>query len=245
MGWVTRCRALWKEVRSHLPQLPRWIATWGWAALIVAALGFEEAHEYGIALVLVLASAASLISALIRWGGVPESPTLTNTARIAGFCLSIVLLVFSLVWIWGQKGDQDWSRLPRAWVRLEYLLGVEPLTPPGIPGPGNEVTLGPLPPLDVVYVPQIQQTTSPWRVFLGTSIIRHPQGFEPGPYASNIIGCDHLVAIDYFTHVRIVNQTDKPREIQGYSFEIRTIGGKWKLLKRLFVAPSRAEWLSG
>jgi hypothetical protein len=204
---------------------------------MLAAIALEEAHEYFVSLILVLGSAVSLVASLIYWEGVPESPRLTRAARLGGFLLSLSLLTIGWIWVFGQKGDQHWSRIPRAWSQVVYWFGVKPLTPPGIPGPGDEATLAPMPPVDVVYVPQTEQDTSPWKVYLGTAIIRYPQGFVPGPYASNVIGCDHLVAIDYFTHMEFINQSHESRKIQAYSVEIRTTGGKWKALKRLFFAP--------
>lgn len=228
-----------RPFQEQYPRLSRWIARWGGAGLLVTAVCFEEAHEYFVALVLVFGSAISLVASLIHWEGVAESPSLTKMGRVAGLGMAIILLTISAVWIFGRKGNQDWSRIPQAWTQVLYWIGVPPLTPPGIPGPGDEVTLAPIPPADMVYVPANPQPNSPWRVYLGTALIRHPQGFEAGPYATDVIGCESLVAVDYLTHMRIVNQTDKPRGIQAYSIEARSFDGKWRFLKRLLFAPDK------
>lgn len=90
-----------------------WYARVGWAGLMLAALAFEEAHEFGVAEGLLFAGALSLVYSTFYWRGIKEWPRLTITGRILGVVFAICLLVVGCIWILGRKGSDPWSQVPQ------------------------------------------------------------------------------------------------------------------------------------
>lgn len=109
----------WQAFAKHWPRLSQQLATWGWAGLLVAALAFEEAREYGVALILVCAAAVSLVATCIHWQGLPDDPKTTKSVRFLGVIFALLIITIGPLWVWGNKGsDEKWSRLPAAWHKL-------------------------------------------------------------------------------------------------------------------------------
>jgi hypothetical protein len=107
--------------------LSRLVADWGWAALLVAALTVEEAHEYCLAFLLLFAAAVSLVAICIHWKGIDESPSLTIAVRVLGLIFSLVMATVGPLWIWYNMGDQPCSRVPSAWNKLiDYRSPIAP-----------------------------------------------------------------------------------------------------------------------
>jgi hypothetical protein len=77
----------------RIPKIPKWLADWGWLGLLIAAVTFEEAKEYGIALMFAILAALSLVAVVIYWGGMKDSPRLTLWSKGVGIAASIVLCV--------------------------------------------------------------------------------------------------------------------------------------------------------
>ncbi len=105
----------WRRFAQHFPRLSRWIANWGWAGLLIAAVTLESEREYLAALCLAALAALSFVFAVIHWKGIPEDAALTKSLRSAGCLFGLIIAIAACVWIWGAKGEQPWSRLPAAW----------------------------------------------------------------------------------------------------------------------------------
>jgi hypothetical protein len=110
-----KLRNISESLRAHFPRLFMWCAEWGWAGLLGFAVALEEAHEYLGALFFVVASAISLVAAMVYGKGIEDSHFLTIAGRISGSIFALILLVVGSVWVLGSKGSQSWSRLPSAW----------------------------------------------------------------------------------------------------------------------------------
>lgn len=124
-------------LRNHFPRFFRYCADWGWAGLMVAAVGLEEAHEYGIALALAILGAVSLCAMVYHWEGLPDSEVLTLFGRVLGYVFALCCLSISILWIIGNKGTQPWSRLSEDWslvinsyVTHQYPKTTSPAEPP-------------------------------------------------------------------------------------------------------------------
>jgi hypothetical protein len=78
----------------------------------------EQAHEYLAALILLALGAVSLVAVLVQWKGIQQWPKFTMLAKISGVVVAIAFLVVSLIWVYGEKGDQHWSRLPEYWEKF-------------------------------------------------------------------------------------------------------------------------------
>jgi len=129
-------RKLWQLSVRHFPKFTEWAATWGWAALMLAALAIEEAHEYGIAFALIFLGATSLVFSVVHWKGNPESKSLTVLGKSLGVLFAMALLCIGCIWIYGQKGTEPLSRFPSYWVKLisPQKPAVHP-PPPVVPRP--------------------------------------------------------------------------------------------------------------
>ena len=92
----------------------------GWASLVLAAVGVEEAHEYGIAFALVIVGTISLVFSAFHWKGNPDSKNLDFAGRFVVILFAVVLLCFGCIWVYGQKDNQPWSRFPRYWTLLRH-----------------------------------------------------------------------------------------------------------------------------
>ena len=111
-------RGVWGGFAYRFPKFSRHIATWGWAEMFGLALAFEEAHEYGMALVLVSVAATSLVATCIHWQGFQEDPKLTKVVRLLGCVGALIIVGIGLLYVFGAKDGQDWSRLPTYWNTL-------------------------------------------------------------------------------------------------------------------------------
>ncbi len=125
-------KVFWNRLAKHSPRLSKWIANWGWAGLLGAALAIEEAHEYGAAFGFTILGSISIVFSLLHWKGNPDSKSLTIFGRGFGIAISILSAVFGCVWIYGQKGDQPWSRMPGYLESLEAGFSKKTL-PPTVP----------------------------------------------------------------------------------------------------------------
>jgi hypothetical protein len=79
---------------------------------MLAAVGIQAEHEYGVALACAAVSGLSLSFSVFYWKGNPDSIWLTRIGRILGLLGAAALLLFGSLWVLGQKGDQPWSRIP-------------------------------------------------------------------------------------------------------------------------------------
>lgn len=86
---------------------------------MLAGVGFEEAHEYGIALFLLIAAAISLAFSAFHWKGIEDFPRLTKASRIIIFIIGVSLLPVSVIWIVKSKRDNPWSRLQTTKMQVE------------------------------------------------------------------------------------------------------------------------------
>lgn len=78
---------------------------------MLAGVGFEEAHEYAIALFLLIASAILLSFSAFHWTGIKDFPRFTKVTRIIIFAIGLGLWPVSFVWILNAKMDNPWTRL--------------------------------------------------------------------------------------------------------------------------------------
>jgi len=123
MGWIKNMStevltAIWDRFARHFPRFSHYVAGWGWAGLLLAAVAVEAEHEYCVALSLVIAASSSLVATCIHWQGLPDDPELTIVIRRSGFVIALLIVAVGSVWIWGNKGDEPCSRLPKAWHKL-------------------------------------------------------------------------------------------------------------------------------
>src|SRR6266481_7215840 len=113
LRWRIKAKyGLRRYTEQHFPRFWHWIAEWGWAALMIGALAFEQGEEYLAAVLLLECSAISLFAAVFHWKGISQSPHLTKAGRLVVVAVSAILGLFSPVWILASKGDKTWSRLP-------------------------------------------------------------------------------------------------------------------------------------
>jgi hypothetical protein len=124
------------DFKKHVPRIPKWMATWGWAGLVVFALTFESAGEYLISLVLFFAAWASLYSSVHHWAGIADSPSLTSFLRKSGKFIAFILLITSSVWVTIRKGTHPWSNLSEPVALLIAARKIQPPLP-FIPTPEN------------------------------------------------------------------------------------------------------------
>jgi hypothetical protein len=78
---------------------------------MLAGVGVAEAHEYAIALGLMIAGAASLVFSAFHWKGINGWPRLIKISRICIFVFGVLLLPTSVVWISNIKGNNPWSQI--------------------------------------------------------------------------------------------------------------------------------------
>ena len=102
---------LWKKFAMHYPRLSYWISQWNWAGLMLAGVAMEEAHEYAIAMFLLIAGAVSVAFAAFHWQGIKDYPILTKVSRIIIFLFGVTLFIVSPIWIFNVKVNNPWSRL--------------------------------------------------------------------------------------------------------------------------------------
>jgi len=73
-----------REFRAHHSRLFKWIATWGWAGLLIAGLTFVGVDEYLVALLLLVMSGVSLcFSATTQWQ-IEGTPAVTMIVKSGG-----------------------------------------------------------------------------------------------------------------------------------------------------------------
>ncbi len=105
------------------------------------------------------------------------------------------------------------------------------LTPPGIPGPNDDV-----------YLPSVSRQSKPtvfsgpFAVYLGNSELRQKEGFGEGLfYADSTSDPFVLNPLDYLTHISIVNRQSFASSIVSYSIVVRTNKNTWRPLRRVFL----------
>src|SRR5258708_8458960 len=70
LRWRIKAKyGLRRYTEQHFPRFWHWIAEWGWAALMIGALAFEQGEEYLAAVLLLECSAISLFAAVFHLGG--------------------------------------------------------------------------------------------------------------------------------------------------------------------------------
>jgi len=103
-------KIIWTKFAKHYPQLSLWIAKWNWVGLMLAGVAVQGAHEYAIALTLLIAGAVSITFSSFYWNGITDFPCITKMGRIFIFIIGVTLLPASYLWILNVKIDNPWSR---------------------------------------------------------------------------------------------------------------------------------------
>ena len=78
---------------------------------MLAGVTLEGAHEYAIALFLLIAGAISLSFSVFHWTGIIDFPRLTKVTRVIIFIIGLICIPVSVIWIFNAKADNQWSRL--------------------------------------------------------------------------------------------------------------------------------------
>jgi len=86
---------------------------------MLAGVGMEEAHEYAMALGLMIAGAISIAFAAFHWRGFENSPRLTKISRIILVVFGAALLPTSILWIFNAKANSQWSRLSHSHITMD------------------------------------------------------------------------------------------------------------------------------
>jgi hypothetical protein len=104
-------KAIWKKFAKHYPRLSLWIARWNSVGLMLAGVAVQGAHEYAIALALLIAGAISITFSSFYWNGITDFPRFTKFCRIFILFFGVTLLPVSYLWILNVKIDNPWSNL--------------------------------------------------------------------------------------------------------------------------------------
>jgi hypothetical protein len=136
------------------PQL--WIAA---GVCFGAAPTAVQVKEYGIALVLFVASGVSLILSPLGWNGPQRHPLFTRICKVLLMTVGVVLIPLSLLWVRKQKGDEPWTVFLRTSPVLTTPTTSSPSTFNPIPSPDQarikltriDYVTRPFPHLNVVY----------------------------------------------------------------------------------------------
>ena len=79
---INLLKAIWKKFAKHYPRLSLWIARWNSVGLMLAGVAVQGAHEYAIALALLIAGAISITFSSFYWNGITDFPRLEKFCRI-------------------------------------------------------------------------------------------------------------------------------------------------------------------
>jgi hypothetical protein len=112
---------IWTKFAKHYPRLSLWIAKGNWVGLMLAGVAVQGAHEYAIALALLIAGAMSITFSSFYWNGITDFPRFTKVSRIFIFIFGLTLLPVSYLWIFNVKQDNSWSNL----ISHERLLSAQ------------------------------------------------------------------------------------------------------------------------
>jgi hypothetical protein len=72
-------------------------------------LTFIQVDEYGLAIVLFVASAIVLFSKAVHWGGFPGKTIVTHFVRVLCILIAICSVPAFLIWTQAKKGDRAWT----------------------------------------------------------------------------------------------------------------------------------------
>jgi hypothetical protein len=196
--------------------------------LVLAGVGLEEAHEYAIALILLIAGAVSVAFSAFHWKGIDDFPRITKIGRILICAFGVVLLPTSWIWIFNAKVDSPWSRLighkPESLARVLDKSGEprkndfytkseqpskQPLRPNSLPIPKNKI--------------ETKEEQSEDRPYF--SLHEHA-GIKTSPglrFTIDLINTGKRVAVDLDSRVIIIDQEFKKKPSLNDSSEANEI----------------------
>jgi hypothetical protein len=104
-----RVLAITESVGRSLHISSKWAAGAGFIVLLGIGMTFIQVEEYGLAVLLWVASAIVLFSKAIHWTGFQDRPKATQVIRILWLLIAVSFVPLSIMWTQAKRSEKPWT----------------------------------------------------------------------------------------------------------------------------------------